>query len=261
LHHEDSLVLIETCWTLSYLSNGPKENIQTVIDFGVCSSLTRLLMHPEECVIVGALRALGNILSGDENQCQVVLDCLILPGLRLLLGSSNQSIRKDVCWLLSNITAGNESQIQAVIDENIFPIVLRTMMSDEFTTQKEATWVVTNATNGGTPRQIKYLVEQDCISSLTKLLDLSDSIVVHIALNGIENILKVGEKLAREAQTTNPYADLMEELGTMEKLELLQMHKITYINQKALELLECFFAVDEFDVPFEQRMAYFHFED
>lgn len=87
---------------------------------------------------------------------------------------------------------------------------------------------------------------------------MGDNVVIKIALNGLENILKVGKILAEEAgTTTNRYADLMEEYGTMVLFESLQIHKNTYINQKALELLECFFPAGDNDLPFEQRLAYF----
>lgn len=50
-------------------------------------------------------------------------------------------------------------QIQAVIDANIFPVLIEILGKAEFKTRKEAAWAITNATSGGTPAQIRYLVE------------------------------------------------------------------------------------------------------
>lgn len=45
VHSNDEEVLTDACWALSYLSDGPNDKIQAVIDAGVCTRLVELLMY------------------------------------------------------------------------------------------------------------------------------------------------------------------------------------------------------------------------
>ena len=133
----------------SYLSDGPNEKIQAVIDSGVSRRLVELLMQQQQSVVSAALRAVGNIVTGDDIQTQVILNCSVLPCLLHLLSATKESIRKEACWTISNITAGNRQQIQAVIDANVFPVLIDILSKAEFKTRKEAAWAITNTTSGG----------------------------------------------------------------------------------------------------------------
>uniref|UniRef100_A0A671LI74 Importin subunit alpha-7-like n=1 Tax=Sinocyclocheilus anshuiensis TaxID=1608454 RepID=A0A671LI74_9TELE len=248
LFSSDSDLLADACWALSYLSDGPNEKIQAVIDSGVCRRLVELLMHTDYKVASPALRAVGNIVTGDDIQTQVVLNCSALPCLLHLLSSAKESIRKEACWTISNITAGNRAQIQTVIDANIFPVLIDILQKAEFRTRKEAVWAITNATSGGTPEQIRYLVNLGCIKPLCDLLTVMDSKIVLVALNGLENILRLGEQEAKQnASGLNPYCSLIEEAYGLDKIEFLQSHENQEIYQKAFDLIEHYFGAEEED--------------
>ncbi|CAI9718470.1 importin subunit alpha-7 isoform X1 [Octopus vulgaris] len=247
LYHADKDVLADACWALSYLSDGPNEKIHAVIDAGVCRRLVELLVNSNLCVVSAALRVVGNIVTGDDYQTQVILNCSALPSLLLLLGSSKEAVRKEACWTISNITAGNRMQIQAVIDANIFPVLIEILGKAEFKTRKEAAWAITNATSGGSPEQIRFLVEQGCILPLCNLLTVMDSKIVHVALNGLENILRLGEQDAKLHGNTNPYAIMIEECYGLDKIEFLQSHENREIYQKAFGIIERYFGTEEED--------------
>ncbi|XP_014205814.1 importin subunit alpha-7 isoform X2 [Copidosoma floridanum] len=247
LNHPDADVLADACWAISYLSDGPYEKIQAVIDAGVCRRLVDLLMHEQNNVVSAALRAVGNIVTGDDVQTQVVLNCGALPCLLHLLGQSRENTRKEASWTVSNITAGNPQQIQAVIDAEIFPILIEILAKADFKTRKEAAWAITNATSGGTADQIRYLANQNCIPPLCELLSVTDAKIIQVALNGLENILRLGEQDGALNSGINPYAVLIEQCFGLDKIEFLQSHENLDIYQKAFDIIEHYFSQEEYD--------------
>jgi importin subunit alpha-6/7 len=245
----DEEVLTDACWALSYLSDGPNEKIQAVIEAGVCRRLVELLLNPSPAVQTPALRTVGNIVTGNDLQTQFVINNNALPCLLALLSSPKKGIRKEACWTISNITAGNKEQIQAVIDNNIIPPLIQLLTNAEFDIRKEAAWAISNATSGGNVPQIKFLVQQGCIRPLCDLLVVSDPKIVTIALEGLENILKAGQDdVAGQAQ--NPMAIYISEAEGLNKIEDLQQHSNNEIYEKCIRILETYFGVED-----EEEMA------
>ncbi|GJD08280.1 Importin subunit alpha [Galdieria sulphuraria] len=240
IYSNDDMILADACWALSYLSDGPNDKIQAVIESGVTRRLVELLTHQSIAVQTPSLRTIGNIVTGDDTQTQVVINCDALPCLNSLLGSHKKSIRKEACWTVSNITAGTQEQIQAVINANIIPKVVDLLQNAEFDVKKEAAWAISNATSGGTIEQIQYLVKQGCIPPLCNLLIVSDSRIITVALEGLENILRAGERLA--VNGFNQYALLVEEAEGVDRIENLQTHVNHDIYSKALKILETYFS-------------------
>uniref|UniRef100_A0A671WA71 Importin subunit alpha n=1 Tax=Sparus aurata TaxID=8175 RepID=A0A671WA71_SPAAU len=227
-------------WALSNLCRGknPPPDFTKVI----CHRL-----HTDYKVVSPALRAVGNIVTGDDLQTQVILNCSALQSLLHLLSSPKESIKKEACWTISNITAGNRAQIQMVIDAGLLPPLITILQVAEFRTRKEAAWAITNATSGGSAEQIRHLVELGCIKPLCDLLTLMDSKIVQVALNGLENILRLGELEAKRGGGINPYCALIEEAYGLDKLEFLQGHENQEIYQKAFDLIERYFNTEDED--------------
>ena len=248
----DDEVLIDACWAISYLSDGSNDKIQSVIEVGIPRRLVELLMHASTSVQTPALRSVGNIVTGDDIQTQVIINCGALPALLSLLSSTKDGIRKEACWTISNITAGNPTQIQAVIDANIIPPLINLLSNGDFKTRKEACWAISNATSGGLqkPDQIRYLVSQGCIKPLCDLLSCPDNKIIQVALDGLENILKVGDLDKESGQmgsndNVNRYALFIEEAGGMEKIHDCQNNANEEIYMKAYNIIEKYFSDED----------------
>ena len=255
LFQQDDEVLTDACWTLSYLSDGPNEKIQAVMESGVCMRLVELLMHPSPAVQTPALRTIGNIVTGDDLQTQVIINCGALPCLLALLSSPNNRIRKEACWTVSNITAGNDIQIKSVIEANLIPPLVNLLNSAEFDIKKEAAWAISNATSGGTSEQINFLVSQGCIPPLCELLEANDAKIVTVALEGLENILKAGEDLKNQNGGENPHAVLIEQANGLDKINNLQQHEDNNRYERAVKILEQYFGDKEDSLAIEKTSS------
>jgi importin subunit alpha-1 len=244
----DDEVLIDSCWAISYLSDGPNSKIQAVIEAGIPRRLVQLLSEKSSAVQTPALRSIGNIVTGDDVQTQVVINAGGLPALLGLLSSPKETVRKEACWTLSNITAGNSDQIQAVIESNLIPPLINLLSTADFKTRKEACWAISNATSGALsrPEQIRYLVSQGCIKPLCDLLSSKDNKIIQVALDALDNILKVGD-IDKEAKSAsfNEYGLYVEEAGGMEKIHECQTNENEQIYQRAYNIIEKYFGEED----------------
>ncbi|CAI0467121.1 unnamed protein product [Linum tenue] len=221
VHSSDEEVLTDACWALSYLSDGTNDKIQAVIETGVCQRLVALLLHQSPSVLVPALRTVGNIVTGDDSQTQVMK---FINGLLLL--SSNF----------------------AVIEAGLIGPLVNLLANAEFDIKKEAAWALSNATSGGTHDQIKFLVSQGCIKPLCDLLVCPDPRIVTVCLEGLENILKIGESEKNLGKTeVNLFAQAIDDAEGLEKIENLQSHDNNEIYEKAVKILETYWTEEEDD--------------
>jgi importin subunit alpha-1 len=237
VHSNDEDVLADACWALSCLSDGSNEKIQAVIDAGVCPRLVELLMNQSAKVQTSALRTVGNIVTGEEAQTQIIIDSGALPCLATLLSNDRKGIRKEACWALSNITAGSKEQLQAVIDHNIIPALAHMLETEDVDIRKECAWAISNATSSDDDVQIKFLVDHGCVPILVNLLDKPDVRLVSVALEGIENILKCGQR-NQHVDGTNPFVAAVKMCGGVNKIENLQRHEKHKIYATAVMILE-----------------------
>ena len=72
------------------------------------------------------------------------------------------------------------------MDADFIPRLIHLLGDAELDIRKESAWAISNATSGGSPDQIKFLVEQGCVPPLAELLTVADPRIVVVALEGLE---------------------------------------------------------------------------
>ncbi|XP_046849167.1 importin subunit alpha-1-like [Xenia sp. Carnegie-2017] len=245
INYNDVEVMADACWALSYLTDGPNEKIQAVINANVLPRLVSLLGAGQLNIVTPALRAVGNVVTGNDSQTQHVLDLKALDYFEALLTHKKNTLVKEAAWALSNITAGNERQIQAVIDAGLLPVVLHVMDVGDYKSQKEAVWVITNYTSGSNLDQIEYLVNAcGAIPFLCKLLTVKEPKVVLVLLDAFNHILNKSDYMS----SLEDVSLKIEECGGLDKLEELQQHENEQVFQMAQNLIDKYFQLEEEDL-------------
>jgi hypothetical protein len=229
----------DALWALSYICDGPDERIQVLVDCdGLVPKLVELLHDESPSIVTPALRAVGNIVSGNDKQTQSVLDAGLIKQMPLLLQSPKKGIRKEACWVLSNIAAGTQSQIKLVFKAGMEHVVTLAIDS-EWEVRKEAIWVLSNICTGGTPAQVMSVVECGAIDGLCSILNVNDPKMLTVALDAIAEILKVGNENGKD------YISFVDECDGLMAIEELQQHENEEIYDKAVELIETYFGIDD----------------
>jgi importin subunit alpha-1 len=251
---KDEEVLTDACWALSYLSddsNPSNEKIGAVVESGCIRRLVELLMSPKSnSVKTPALRTIGNIVTGDDLQTQAVLQSGALEALGFLLSNEKKAIRKEACWTISNITAGNPDQIESVINAQLIQPLVKLLEQGSFDVRKEAAWAISNATSGGSEQQIRFLVREGVIPPLCELFTSRDNKIAMVALEGIENILRVGEKdRQNQGRVDNEFAFQVEECGGVDHLESLATSEVREIYEKSVELIQTYWGEEDQSGP------------
>uniref|UniRef100_A0A2I2ZLR0 Importin subunit alpha n=1 Tax=Gorilla gorilla gorilla TaxID=9595 RepID=A0A2I2ZLR0_GORGO len=241
LHHDDPEVLADSCWAISYLTDGPNKRIDMFLKTGVLPQLVKLLGASELPTVTPALRPIGNIVTGTDEKTHVVIDARALAVFPNLLINPKTNFQKEGTWTMSNITADPQDEIQQVVNHGLVPFLTMFSLRQILKTQKEAVWAMTNHTSGGTVELAVYLIHCGIIKPLMNLLTSKDTKVILVILDAISNIFQVAEKLGE----TDKLSIMIEECGGLDKIEALQNHENESVYKALLSLIEKNFLVEE----------------
>ncbi|CAN1219649.1 Importin subunit alpha-2 [Linum perenne] len=260
--HAKLSMLRNATWTLSNFCRGkpqpPFDQVKPALP-----ALAQLIHSNDEEVLTDACWALSYLSDGTNDKIQAVIEAGVCPRLVELLLHQSPSVLIPALRTVGNIVTGDDMQTQCVIEANIIGPLVHLLQNAEFDIKKEAAWAISNATSGGTHDQIKYLVSQGCIKPLCDLLICPDPRIVTVCLEGLENILKVGEADKNVGNTggVNLYAQMIDDAEGLEKVENLQSHDNTEIYEKAVRILETYWLEedDETMPPGEAAQTGFQF--
>ncbi|KAG5023821.1 hypothetical protein JHK85_020163 [Glycine max] len=244
--HAKLSMLRNATWTLSNFCRGkpqpPFEQVRPALP-----ALERLVFSNDEEVLTDACWALSYLSDGTNDKIQAVIEAGVCPRLMQLLMHPSPSVLIPALRTVGNIVTGDDMQTQTVIEAGLVAPLVNLLQSAEFDIKKEASWAISNATSGGTHDQIKYLVSQGCVKPLCDLLVCPDPRIVTVCLEGLENILKVGEaeKSLGNTGDVNVYAQMIDEAEGLEKIENLQSHDNNEIYEKVVKILETYWLEEE----------------
>ncbi|CAL2028214.1 unnamed protein product [Caenorhabditis brenneri] len=242
VRHPDRQVRQDACWAVSYLTDGPDEQIELARESGVLPYVVQFFKEPEN-LVAPALRTLGNVATGNDNLTQAVIDLGALKEIRPLMEKTKStSIIKECCWLVSNVIAGTQSQIQAVLDANLLPILIGVLKSGDHKCQFEASWALSNLAQGGTSRQIIALIEENAVPALCDALNQTNNDMLNNTLETLYTLLVTVQN--NYPTQMDILHEQIEELGGLDALERLQESQSEVIYTQAYRIVTEFFSDD-----------------
>lgn len=167
-------------------------------------------------------------------------DSVSVLTLTKLFDHPTQALFNAYCWTIPEMTIPiPEDKIQAIIDAGIFPKLFELLKVEQANIQKEAAWMVYKTIQYGTPKQVRYLIDEGVIMPLCNISQGEDLEVIALALGGLEKLLQLDRYDYNLLE--NFVKALCHENGGMEAIERWKGHPNTNISEIAKSILDLTF--------------------
>ncbi|GMT29369.1 hypothetical protein PFISCL1PPCAC_20666 [Pristionchus fissidentatus] len=251
MQSDDYNVRQDACWAVSYLTDGPDEQIVLARDAGLMPFVYKHLTE-DDGLVAPALRVLGNMATGNDSLTQTVIDLGTLKALPTVARKAkSSSIVKECCWLISNVIAGTQKQIQAVVADGLLGMIITIMQTGDYRCQFECSWALANLAQGGTNQQILDLLKEKPMPALAAVL-------AHNNADLLTNILDVVYALLTAVAAHRPdqleqLKEEIEEAGVLDKLEQLQENNNEKVYNATYKILSEYFTDDDDEHDFNDE--------
>ncbi|KYR00004.1 putative importin subunit alpha C [Tieghemostelium lacteum] len=203
-------IINDALWALLHFTDNDtfvKLSKNLICQYDLISTLIKYLFDKTFSKV--SIRILGNLLSGEDDIVDIIIGCGFLEHFPEYLRSANGVFVKDCVWSLSNIT-------KTVIKSGILQDLLK--LWPTFTrndVKLEISWVIVNSVGGASHLQTQELIKMDIIRSLYNILELMKvatlkptSVLPYHYLESVNRLLKIGERLAMQDQSSDPAVPL-----------------------------------------------------
>lgn len=264
LSMDDTEVLSNICWSLSYLNC---KNVEItnglIINSDILPQFTRLLQMNELSIIIPCLKVIGNITSGTNEQTQCLVDINILPIFKEMLNmfEDNEYVIKQILWNISNMVAGTKEQFQLTLQQNIIPRVVAYLRpNNAYMIRREACWVICNiiSRHDLTSDMFQYMILQKFITPLYRLLNDAEPTLQNIILSTFEIIFKLGMRDTEfnSQLPFNMFSSYIEQNCGTDILLDIQVNGVNEeLSAKASHILDTYFESTNNDIHIDSKEA------